>query len=140
MESCSVAATPMNSSSKLDKNDDGQSVDITAYRGLIGSLLYLTASQLDIQFDVSVCERFQVNLKLSHFIVVKRILKYFKGTQNVGLWYPKDSNFNLKSFLDVDYAGCKIDRKNTCRTCQFLGDHLILLVLQETDFSCYVYN
>ncbi|XP_047340014.1 uncharacterized mitochondrial protein AtMg00810-like [Impatiens glandulifera] len=115
----------MSSSSKLDKDDGGQSVDITAYRGLIGSLLYLIASRPDIQFAVGVFGRFQTNAKLSHFTVVKRILKYLKGTQNVGLWFLKDSRFNLTSYSDADYVGCKIDRKSTSETCQFLGDRPI---------------
>ena len=125
MENCSVASIPMNSSSKLDKDEGGQDVDITAYCGIIGSLLYLTASRPDIMFAVGVCGRFQANPKQSHYIAAKRILKYLKGTQSVGLWYPKDSSFNLISYSDADYAGCKIDRKSTSRTCQFLGDRLI---------------
>ncbi|MDQ9786237.1 Ty1/Copia family ribonuclease HI, partial [Serratia marcescens] len=72
-----------------------------------------------------VCGRFQAKPKLSHFTAAKRILKYLKGTENVGLWYPKDSSFDLKSFSDSDYAGCKIDRKSTSGTCQFLGDRLV---------------
>ncbi|XP_047326410.1 uncharacterized mitochondrial protein AtMg00810-like [Impatiens glandulifera] len=125
MYTCAEEATPMSESVKLDKDEDGQAVDITAYRGIIGSLLYLTASRPDILFDVGVCRRFQANPKQSQYTADKRILKYLKGTQDVGLWYPKDSNFNLISYFDPDYAGCKIDRKSTSGTCQFLGDRLV---------------
>ena len=125
MESCSAAAIPMNSSSRLDKDEGGQDVDITAYRGIIGSLLYLTTSRPDILFAVGVCGRFQANPKQSHYIAAKCILKYLKGTQSAGLWYPNDSSFNLISYYDADYAGCRIDRKSTSGTCQFLGDTLI---------------
>ncbi|XP_073127457.1 secreted RxLR effector protein 161-like [Henckelia pumila] len=125
MKNCSAASTPMSASIKLDKDEVGPSVDQTLFRGLIGSLLYLTASRPDIMFSVGLCARFQSGPKQSHYIAAKRILKYLKGTQHVGLWYPKDSSFNLIGYSDADYAGCRIDRKSTSGTCQFLGDRLI---------------
>ncbi|XP_073133767.1 secreted RxLR effector protein 161-like [Henckelia pumila] len=125
MENCSAASTPMSASIKLDKDEAGSSIYQTLFRGLIGSLLYLTASRPDIMFSVGLCARFQSDPKQSHYIAAKRILKYLKGTQNVGLWYPKDSSFNLIGYSDADYAGCRIDRKSTSGTCQFLGDRLI---------------
>ena len=125
MESCSATSTLMSTSCKLDKDEGGQDVDITAYRGIIGSLLYLTASRPDILYAVGDCARFQAKPKQSHFIAAKRILKYLKGTTSVGLWYPRDSSFNLISYSDADYAGCRIDRKSTSGTCQFFGDRLI---------------
>ncbi|XP_073153827.1 secreted RxLR effector protein 161-like [Henckelia pumila] len=125
MENFSAASTPMSASIKLDKDEAGTSVDQTLFRGLIGSLIYCTASRLDIMFSVGLCARFQSDPKQSHFIAAKRILKYLKGTQNVGLWYPKDSSFNLIGYSDADYAGCRIIRKSTSETRQFLGDKLI---------------
>ncbi|XP_047331490.1 uncharacterized mitochondrial protein AtMg00810-like [Impatiens glandulifera] len=125
MESCSAASTPMTSSMKLDKDEDGQSVDIIAYHGIIRSLLYLIASRQDILFIIGVCGRFQDNPKQSHYVAAKRILKYLKGTQNMRLWYLKDSSFNLISYSDEDYAGCNVDRKSTSGICQFLGDRLV---------------
>ncbi|XP_047314446.1 uncharacterized mitochondrial protein AtMg00810-like [Impatiens glandulifera] len=117
MESFSASTTPMNYSRKLDKDEDVQSVDITTYRGIIDFLLYLTTSRPDIMFIVSVCGRFQANTKQTHYVCAKCILKYLKGTQNVGLWFPKDSSFNLISYSDEDYAGCRINRKSTSGTC-----------------------
>ncbi|XP_047320486.1 uncharacterized mitochondrial protein AtMg00810-like [Impatiens glandulifera] len=90
MESFSTVSTPMSPSIKLDKDEDGQSVDIITYCGIIRSLLYLTASRPDILFA--------------------------------------DSSFNLISYADANYTGCKVDRKSTSGTCQFLGDRLV---------SCY---
>ncbi|XP_075483619.1 uncharacterized protein LOC142523772 [Primulina tabacum] len=90
MENCSLASTPMSSSIKLDKDEERISVNTKMYRGLIGSLLYLIASRPDITFSVCLCARFQAKPMQSHFIAAKRILKYLKGTANVGLWYPKD--------------------------------------------------
>ncbi|XP_075521538.1 uncharacterized protein LOC142554748 [Primulina tabacum] len=106
MENCSQATTPMSSSIKLDKYEGRIFVDTKMYRGLIGSLLYLTASRLDIMFAVCLCARFQAKPMQSHFIASKRILKYLKGATNVGLWYPKYSGLNLVGYSDADYAGC----------------------------------
>ncbi|XP_073133379.1 secreted RxLR effector protein 161-like [Henckelia pumila] len=125
MENCTVATTPMGASIKLDKDEGGISVDATMYRCLIGSLLYLTASRPDIVFAVCLCAIFQSNPKQSHFIAGKRILRYLKGTQDVGLWYAKHNSFNLVGYSDADYAGCKLDRKSTSGSCQFLGERLI---------------
>ncbi|XP_047313741.1 uncharacterized mitochondrial protein AtMg00810-like [Impatiens glandulifera] len=85
MKSYSADLTPMRSSIKLEKDEDGKSVDITAYRGIIGSLLYITASQPDILFAVGVCGRFQANPKQAHYTAAKIILKYLKETQDLGL-------------------------------------------------------
>ncbi|XP_073139077.1 secreted RxLR effector protein 161-like [Henckelia pumila] len=125
MENCTAATTPMSASIKLDKDEGGISVDATIYRGLIGSLLYLTASKPDIVFAVCLCAMFQSNPKQTHFVAAKRILKYLKGTQSVDLWYAKDNSFNLFGYSDADYAEYKMDRKSTSGSCQFLGDRLI---------------
>ncbi|PKU68695.1 putative mitochondrial protein [Dendrobium catenatum] len=88
---------------------------------MIGSLLYLTASRLDIMFSVCLCARFQAEPKESHLTVVKRMFRYFLGTQSLGIWYPRHStSFEIIGFSDSDFAGCKMDRKNTSGTCQFL--------------------
>jgi len=119
------AATPIATNCLMDADEAGNQVDSTKYRGLIGSLLYLTASRPYIQFGVFLWARFQSNPKESHFKPAKRILKYLKGTINVGLWYPNESNIALSGFSDSDYAGCKLDRKSTSGTCHLLGSNLI---------------
>ena len=93
----------------LDLNEKGTSVNQTKYRGLIGSLLYLSASRPYIMLSVCLCVRFQANPKESHFTAAKRILKYLQGTANVGLWYPSKVSLNLVGYSDSDFAGCKID-------------------------------
>ena len=108
--------TPMMKDLKLDADESGQSVDITQYRGMIGSLLYLTASRPDILFSVCVCARFQANPKVSHLNTVKRIFKYLKGTTNLGLWYGRDSSLSLLGYTDADFAGSRVDRKSTSGT------------------------
>ncbi|GJZ42639.1 retrovirus-related pol polyprotein from transposon TNT 1-94 [Tanacetum coccineum] len=97
----------------LGLDESGVFVNKTVFRGMIGSLMYLTASKPDIQFSTCLCARYQANPKESHLVVVKRIFKYLKGTPNLGLWYPKGSGFDLKAYSDSDYAGCNLDRKST---------------------------
>ncbi|XP_050902041.1 secreted RxLR effector protein 161-like [Lathyrus oleraceus] len=125
MDSCKAMPTPMGSGSYVDQDKSGVSIDITKYRGMIGSLLYLTASHPDIMFIACLCACFQANPKESHLITVKRIMKYLKGTTNVGLWYPKGSICNLVGYSDADYAGSKTDRKNTSGTCHILRNELV---------------
>ena len=125
MESCKEASTPMPSSCYMDVDSVGKSVDQTKYRGLIGSLLYLTASRPDIMFAVCLCARYQAYPKESHFKAAKRILKYLKGTSSVGLWYHSHSPIHLIGYSDSDFAGCKLDRKSTSGTCHLLGSSLI---------------
>ncbi|XP_050918969.1 secreted RxLR effector protein 161-like [Lathyrus oleraceus] len=125
MDSCTAMSTPMGSGSYVDQDESGVSIEITKYRGMIGSLLYLTTSRPDIMFNVCLCACFQANPKESHLATIKRIMKYLKGTKNVGLWYPKGSICNLVGYPDADYAGSKIDRKSTSDICQFLGNALV---------------
>ena len=89
MQDCSTTSTPMATATKLDK-DTGSSVDITNYRGMIGSLLYLTASIPNIMYATCLCARFQADPREPHLIAVKRIFKYLKGTTDLGLWYPRE--------------------------------------------------
>jgi hypothetical protein len=93
---------------------------------MIGSLLYLTASRLDIIFFVCLCARYQANPKESHLIILKKILRYVKGTLNFGLWYDKQTELNLIGFINANFAGDGLDRKNTSGTCQFFGRSLVL--------------
>ena len=124
MEKAKQAKTPMSSNGHLDLNEEGKPVDQKLYRSMIGSLLYLCASRPDIMLSVCMCARFQANPKDCHLVAVKRILRYLVHTQNLGLWYPKGSLFDLLGYSDSDYAGCKVDRKSTTGTCQFLGRSL----------------
>jgi hypothetical protein len=125
MENGKPIKTPMPTNGHLDLNEDGQAVDQKVYRSMIGSLLYLCASRPDIMFIMCMCARFQANSKECHLMAVKRILRYLVYTPYLGLWYPKGSTFNLLGYSDSDYADCKVDRKSTSGTCQFLGRSLV---------------
>ncbi|GJT17877.1 putative ribonuclease H-like domain-containing protein [Tanacetum coccineum] len=120
-----TASTPMETQKPLLKDEDGEEVDVHLYRSMIGSLMYLTSSRPDIMFAVCACARYQVNPKVSHLYAVKRIFRYLKGQPKLGLWYPKDSPFDLVAYTDSDYAGASLDRKSTTGGCQFLGCRLI---------------
>nr|GEU32717.1 putative ribonuclease H-like domain-containing protein [Tanacetum cinerariifolium] len=118
-------STPIDTEKPLLKDPDGEDVDVHIYRSMIGSLMYLTSSRPDIMFTVCACVRSHVTLKASHLHAVKRIFRYLKDKPHLGLWYPKDSSFNLVTYSDSDYAGASLDRKSTIGGCQFLGCRLI---------------
>ncbi|GJV11908.1 putative ribonuclease H-like domain-containing protein, partial [Tanacetum coccineum] len=120
-----TASTPMETSKPLLKDAEAEDVDVHLYRSMIGSLMYLTALRPDIMFVVCACARFQVTPKVSHLHVVKRIFRYLKGQPKLGLWYPKDSPFDLEAYTDSDYAGASLDKKSTTGGCQFLRSRLI---------------
>nr|GEV99920.1 putative ribonuclease H-like domain-containing protein [Tanacetum cinerariifolium] len=119
------ASTHIDTKKPLLKDPDGEDVDVYIYRSMIGSLMYHTSSRPDIMFVVCACARFQVTPKVSHLHTVKRIFRYLKGKQYLGLWYPKDSPFNLVGYSNSDYAGASLDRKSITGGCQFLGCRLI---------------
>ncbi|XP_074574650.1 secreted RxLR effector protein 161-like [Curcuma longa] len=125
MENSKEISTPIATNCHIDSDPNGKQVDLKYYRSIIGSLLYLTASRPDILFAVGMCARYQANAKESHLTAVKRILRYIKGTLTVGMWYPRNNNFDLIGYSDSDYAGCKLDRKSTSGGCQFLGPCLV---------------
>ncbi|GJV68002.1 retrovirus-related pol polyprotein from transposon TNT 1-94 [Tanacetum coccineum] len=113
--------TPMSSDTKLTKDEECESVDSTKYRGMIGSLLYLTTSRSDIMFSVCLCARFQEAPKTVHLEAVKRIFRYIKGTMHLGLWYPKGTGIETVVYADSDHAGDYVDRKSTSGICTFVG-------------------
>jgi hypothetical protein len=125
MKDAKPIKTPMGTNGRLDLDMGGKSVDQKVYWSMIGSLLYLCASRPDIMLSVCMCARFQADPKEVHLRAVKRIMRYLVYTAKLGLWYPKGSTFDLIGYSDADWAGCKIDRKSTSGTCQFLGRSLM---------------
>nr|GFB12603.1 copia protein [Tanacetum cinerariifolium] len=99
--------------------------DATKYRSMIGALMYLTSSQPDIVHATCLCAWYQAKPTEKHLKEVKMIFCYLRGTVNTGLWYTKDSGFELTGFLDADYAGCKDTFKSTSGGAQFLGKKLV---------------
>nr|GEZ97431.1 uncharacterized mitochondrial protein AtMg00810-like [Tanacetum cinerariifolium] len=111
--------------SKLDEDKDGKAIDPSHYRGMIGILLYLTASRPDLQFAICMCARYQARPTEKHVHAVKKIFRYLHGIVHRGLWYPKDSSVALTAFADADHAGCQDTRRSTSESVQFLGERLI---------------
>ncbi|GKB68054.1 hypothetical protein Tco_0929466 [Tanacetum coccineum] len=107
---------------KLDADLSGKLIDQTDYRSKIGSLMYLTSSRPDIVQAVCYCARYQARPTEKHLKEVKRIFRYLRGTINMGLWYPKDSGFELTAFSDADHARCLDTRKSTSGGIQFLAE------------------
>nr|GEV87558.1 retrovirus-related Pol polyprotein from transposon TNT 1-94 [Tanacetum cinerariifolium] len=124
-ESCDPVDTPMVDKSKLDEDKEGKTVDPSHYRGMIGTLLYLTASRPDLQFAICMCARYQARPTEKHVHAVKRIFRYLRGIVHRGLWYPKDSSVALTAFADVDHAGCQDTHRSTSGSVQFLEERLI---------------
>nr|GFA04530.1 retrovirus-related Pol polyprotein from transposon TNT 1-94 [Tanacetum cinerariifolium] len=101
--------TPMDKENPWGKDGTGKDVDLHLYRSMIGSLMYLIASRPDIMFVVCACARHQVRPKKCHLHAVKKIFRYLKGHPKLGLWYPKESPFDLVAYSDSDYGGATHD-------------------------------
>ncbi|GJX81773.1 retrovirus-related pol polyprotein from transposon TNT 1-94 [Tanacetum coccineum] len=112
MDNYHSIGTPLATKPKLDVDLSGEPVDQSDYRSKIGSLMYLTSSRPDLVQAVCYCARYQARPTQKHLKEVKRIFKYLKGTINMGLWYPKDSGFELTAFSDADHAGCLDTQKS----------------------------
>ncbi|GJR32502.1 putative ribonuclease H-like domain-containing protein [Tanacetum coccineum] len=107
MDTCELVDTSMVERSKLDEDTKGIAVDPSRYRGMIGTLMYLTGSRPNLQLVVCMCTRYQAKPTEKHLNAVKRIFHYLKGTVNWGLWYAKDSSIALTAFADADHMGCQ---------------------------------
>jgi hypothetical protein len=125
MDKAKLIKMSMGTNGHLDLDFGGTSVDQKVYLSMIRYLLYLFASRPDIMISVCICARFQAAPKDCHLRTVKRIMRYLVLTPNLALWYLKGSYFELLGYSDVDYARCKVDRKSTSGTCQFLGRSLV---------------
>ena len=110
---------------KLYKDKNRVSVDPTLYRSMIGGLLYLITSHLDISYNVGLCARYKPGPKESYIAVVKRIIHYVSGALDFGLWHSHDTNVNLIGFSNMDQADNVDDRKSTRGGCFYLGNNIV---------------
>jgi hypothetical protein len=118
-------STPMSTTMALDEDKEGEVMDQKEYQSMIESLLYLTVTRPDIQFVVCLCARFQSSSRTSHRLAIKRIFRYLCFTPKFSLWFSASSSLSLYGYSDADYAGCRVKRKSTSGTCQFLGSSLV---------------
>jgi hypothetical protein len=134
MEDSKPVDTPMVTGCKLRKQDDSPDVDQSSYRSMIGSILYITTSRLDIMHAFGMVGRYQSAPKQIHFLVLKRIFRSLKETMNYGLWYPKNQNFQLSVYSYVDWANCMDERKSMSGGAFFLGYSLLAWLIKKKGF------
>nr|GEV83112.1 uncharacterized mitochondrial protein AtMg00810-like [Tanacetum cinerariifolium] len=135
MTSCDSVGTPK-ATKHLDANLSGTPVDQTKYHSMVGALMYLTASRPDIMHATCYCARYQAKPTEKHLTSVKRIFRYLKDTIHMGVWYLKDTGFELTAFSDSDHAGCLDSRKSTSSGIEFLsGDKLVSWSSKKQDYT-----
>nr|GEV89881.1 ribonuclease H-like domain, reverse transcriptase, RNA-dependent DNA polymerase [Tanacetum cinerariifolium] len=125
LDNSKLASTPFEPQKIKEKNVLDEPISVHLYRSMIGCLMYLTATRPDIMFAVCATARHQVTPKTSNLLSVKWIFKYLTAYPKLGLWYLRDSPFNLEAFFDSDYAGANGYRKSTTGGCLFLRRRLI---------------
>uniref|UniRef100_A0A803N215 DUF4283 domain-containing protein n=1 Tax=Chenopodium quinoa TaxID=63459 RepID=A0A803N215_CHEQI len=113
MENCKPVSTPLAQNEKLSKEDDSEDADLKQYRSIIGSLLYLTATRLDMMYAVSMLARFMQKPSQIHTQAIKRVLRYLKGTSDYGIWYKPSKNSELIGYSHSDWAESIDDTKST---------------------------
>ncbi|XP_042400836.1 secreted RxLR effector protein 161-like [Zingiber officinale] len=122
MNNCKPVGTPVECGIKPHKNQDGEKVDPTLFKSLVGSLRYLTCTRPDILFGVGLVSRYMEAPTTSHLKIAKRILRYIKGTINYGILYAFSDNFMLVGYCDSDWAGDIDSRKSTTGFVFFMGN------------------
>lgn len=121
MDKCKPVDTPLAVNLKLSKDDGAEKVDETMYRSIIGCLLYLTATRPDLMFAASVLSRFMSNPSEIHLKAAKRVLRYVKGSVELGIWFKKAEKLQLIGYSDSDWAGCIDDMRSTSGYVFFLN-------------------
>nr|GFB05529.1 hypothetical protein [Tanacetum cinerariifolium] len=138
LDNSKLASTPFDPQKIREKNVPDEPISVHLYRSMIGCLMYLTITRPDIMFAVCAAARRQVTPKTSNLLSIKRIFKYLTAYPKLGLWYPRDSSFDLEAFSDSDYSGAHRDMKSTTGGCQFLGRRLISWQRKKHNNSCYL--
>nr|GEW96931.1 hypothetical protein [Tanacetum cinerariifolium] len=138
MDECISMSTPM-ATKRLDANLQGTLTDQMNYLRMIGGLVYLIASRPDIAFATFVCVCYQARPMVKHLKEVKQILQYLRQSYNMGLWYPKDSEFKLIAYSDVDHAGCKDDFQTEAE-CVSLSACCVQIIRMQTQLLEYRYK
>ena len=117
--------TPMEQHLKMSKDEGALIEDPSLYRRLIGRLMYLTLSRPNICYAVNRLSQFLSTPRQPHMFAAQRVLQYNKGTSGHGIYFPEESDFQLKAFCDANWAGCPNTRKSLTGYCVFFGNSLI---------------
>jgi hypothetical protein len=121
MLECKAMPTPMEANLKLLVDTSSELVDAALYRQIIGSLMSLTNTRLDICFSVNTLSQYLVETRRVHLVAANHVMRYLKGTLDYGLCYTEDHDFRLYGYTDSDWAGSASDRKSTSGCCFSLG-------------------
>jgi hypothetical protein len=121
MLECKSMNTPMETNLKLLVDTSSELIDATLYRQIIGSLMYLTNTKLDICFAVNTLSQYLVEPRHVRLVATKHVMRYFKGTLDYGLYYTVDHDFRLYGYTNSDWVGSASDRKSTSGCCFSLG-------------------
>ena len=124
MTGCKLAKTPMEQQLKLSKSDGELLKDSSQFRRLIGKLMYLTLSRPNITYSIHRLSQLLSQSRIPHMRAATRILQYIKGTLGQGVFFPVDSDLQLKAYCDADWADCPDTRKFLTIYCVFLGNAL----------------
>jgi hypothetical protein len=124
MVDCKPMSTPLEAKTKITSNDTPLD-DPSYFRGLVGALQYLTLTRPDLSYCVNYVSQFMHSPTIIHLKMVRRILRYVKGTINVGLHFTSNTTLDLFAFSDADWAGCHTTRRSTTGYCTFLGGNII---------------
>ncbi|TXG60681.1 hypothetical protein EZV62_015254 [Acer yangbiense] len=133
MKDCNLVGTPTAPDLKLVKNPGGKKVNATLYKQIVGSLMYLTSTRLDIMYAVGLISRYMENPMELHLLAVKRIFRYLQGKIYFGIFYKRGARSDLFGFTDSDYAGDADDRRSTSASscsCQAIWLRSLLEALQ----------
>lgn len=125
MEGCKLASTPLIPGSHLSSNDGDPLPNPTTYRSMVGGLQYLTLTHPDISFVVNQVCQHMYSPRTTHLVAVKRILKFIKGTINLGLRFSRSTDTSLRAYSDSNWAGSVDNRKSTTGACIFIGPNLV---------------
>ena len=126
MLGCRLASTPMDPNLKLSVESGELLSNPSMYQHLVGRLIYLTNTRLDLTFAVSVVSQFMHAPRTSHLDAVHYIFRYLKTSPGLGLFYSAGHQSRVSCFTDADYAGSQTDRRSTIGLSTFYGNHLIL--------------
>ena len=133
LETCKPIGTPMVTRHKSSTKDETPIIEQKKYRSMIRGLQYLTHTRPDIANVVGIIARFQTDPREAHYVAVKRIFRYLKGTPKFGLWYERSNDFTLSAYIDAYWVGSMDDRKSTSGGAFFLGGRLVSWLSKKQD-------